>query len=429
MFKAILLLGGVGERFDAEKPKQFHRLSGKRVYQHTLDVFLKARFFDEVVLVVHPEWMELVQKEVGACVKIVQAGKTRQESSYRGLLACGEETEFVVIHDAVRPFVTEKILEENKLAVMQFGAVDTCIPSFDTIVECRESKIRCIPDRGHFWRGQTPQSFRYDWIKAAHEQALGGNASDDCQLVMGMGKEVAIVQGCEDNIKITTQLDLFMAEQLMRLRTVPLEKGQGSLLDRHFAVVGGTGGIGRAICEELEREGAKVSLLSRSLDVDIANEKEVQRAFDAIGEVDGLINAAGFLKRGTLKSLSNEEILQQISVNLNGVIFACRSAKVRAGGHIVNIASSSYARGREETPVYSAAKAGVVNFTQAISGEFPQLCINAIVPQRTKTAMRLSNFPGESDAELIDPEDVAKCIINLLKGPKITGQIIEVRKD
>jgi 2-C-methyl-D-erythritol 4-phosphate cytidylyltransferase len=206
---AIILMAGKGERFGSTLPKQLHELCGKKIYKYTLERFQESRLFEEIILVCHPDWM--VQEEG---VKVVAGGATRQESSYRGLLACAPDTQYVVIHDGVRPFVSLEILQENVRAVKQFDAVDTCIPSTDTIVHSVDGKrIDEIPLRSEYWRGQTPQSFAYDLILEAHQRTKRKNATDDCSLVLEMGYDVHIVIGSEENIKITTEKDILLAEQ------------------------------------------------------------------------------------------------------------------------------------------------------------------------------------------------------------------------
>ncbi len=210
---AILLMAGAGERLGSEIPKQFLLLGSKKIYRHALDTFRTSGLFDEIVLVCHPNWIDRLQEETA-----VVGGKTRQESAYCGLKGFKIRPDIVLIHDAVRPFVTEKILKENVEAAIQFGAVDTCIPSMDTLVHAPGGKvIGSIPNRGEYLRGQTPQTFRMDWILEAHERTHQDNASDDCQLVLRLGKKVHVVLGDEKNIKITTEFDLRIAEQIYSL--------------------------------------------------------------------------------------------------------------------------------------------------------------------------------------------------------------------
>ncbi len=217
--KGILLMAGQGKRFSAGNPKQFQLLGGKKIYLWTLERFATSTLFEEIILVCDAGSVALVQAEVGPTHRVIAGGATRQESSYKGLLACGPKTEIVVIHDTVRPFVSERILEDNVKAAREFGAVDTCIPTHDTLVHSKDGKtIADIPNRAEYLRGQTPQSFSYPIILSAHQNTHRINATDDCRLVMDHGISVAIVEGEEQNMKITTPFDLLIAEKIARNR-------------------------------------------------------------------------------------------------------------------------------------------------------------------------------------------------------------------
>ncbi len=435
---AILLMGGSGVRFGSELPKQFHRLSGKKVYLHTLERFLKENLFEEILLVAPSSWMKEVAKDLENYsqknVRIVQGGETRQDSSRRGLLACKNTTRVVVIHDAVRPFVSSRILKENIAAAEHYGAVDTCIPSADTIIHTRDgSSIETIPSRAEYLRGQTPQSFSFPLIARAHEETEQQNASDDCSLAVELGHLVHIVPGEERNIKITTELDLFLADQLLRLEQTQLFPTEKSLQGQRFAITGGMGGIGRALATLLESEGALPLVVSRNspqYSFDLTSPDNVEKAFQKIheehGPLDGLINCMGLLKVQEFETLTPQEIQELIDVNLFGPIFCCRYARVREGGHLVNIASSSYSRGRKDYALYSSAKAALVNFTQGLAEERPDHKVNAVVPGRTHTTMRRTQFPEEEKESLLSPEQVAITILSLLKQDHLTGLIIKV---
>jgi 2-C-methyl-D-erythritol 4-phosphate cytidylyltransferase len=210
---AILLMAGQGSRLGGEIPKQFLVLGKKRVYLHTLDVFYQTKIFDEIVLVCHPDWLNIVAPP--SCT-IVEGGKTRQESSYRGLKGFTQKPDIVVVHDAVRPFVSKEILLNNVSQAMKHGAVDTCIPSSDTLVYAPQgAMIERIPKREQYYRGQTPQTFHYDLLLEAHQATHTENASDDCLLVIERGRAVHIVLGDDRNFKLTTSFDIKLAEFLL----------------------------------------------------------------------------------------------------------------------------------------------------------------------------------------------------------------------
>jgi ribitol-5-phosphate 2-dehydrogenase (NADP+) / D-ribitol-5-phosphate cytidylyltransferase len=435
---ALLLMAGTGERFGSALPKQFHRLAGKKIYLHTLERFLSSQLFDEILLVAAAEHVEEIKTEVPPSVRIVSGGKSRQESSYLGLLAC-KECAIVCIHDAVRPFVTTDILRENIVRAQEYGAVNTYIPSFDTLVYAPgHRQIHSIPLRSDYLRGQTPQTFHYSLILEAHEAARAkgiSDRSDDCALVLERGAPVHLASGSEYNIKITTELDLCLAEQILRLAPQAPLPSAASLKNKRYVVTGGTGGIGSVLCQELQREGAHCIPLSRTTSpfaADLTSYTAALAAFKQIeatyGPVDGLINSIGSLKLNPLNALLPEEIEQQLSTNLKALIFCCKCASLKEGAHIVNIASSSYVRGRKEFTVYASAKAAVVNFTQGLAEERPDLRINAIVPQRTLTRLRSDNFRDEDPDSLLEPHEVAREIVSLLKQNTLTGAMITVRK-
>jgi ribitol-5-phosphate 2-dehydrogenase (NADP+) / D-ribitol-5-phosphate cytidylyltransferase len=435
--KAILLMGGEGLRFESDIPKQFLNLSGKKIYLYTLNTFLSFSEFSQILLVCHKSWIKYVAAEVSdPRVRIIEGGHTRQDSSYRGLIACGKETTHVVIHDAVRPFVSKKIIQDNLNALQKHKAVDTCIPSADTIVHAETfDHISSIPNRSKYLRGQTPQSFSYSLLLKAHEKALSKNSSDDCKLILDLGQNVHIVPGSENNIKITNELDLFLAEQLMRLKKIALNAPTDSLKGKTYAITGGTGGIGSALAKLLKKEGAHPLVISKSsptFAVDLTNYKETQSLFDVInkkyGLLDGLINCIGFLSLKPFQALTPEEIDHILATNLHALIYCCRCAVIKEGGHIINLSSSSFTRGRKSYTLYSSAKAAIVNFTQGLAEEHPELYINAVIPQRTATPMRKNNFPSEKLSSLLSPTKVAQEILNLLKQSGTTGSLLEVRK-
>ncbi len=438
----IILMSGQGNRFGSQLPKQFHRIAGKKVYLYTVEQFLKVPSFDTILLVCPKDWLTAVQDEIvpykDSRLNVIAGGATRQESSYLALQACREDTQYVVIHDGVRPFVSQEILLNNIQGAIAHGAVDTCIPSADTIVHAATDQIQGIPLRSEYWRGQTPQSFHYPLILQAHRDARKNKtapSSDDCSLVVRSGHPVKIVLGSEENIKITTELDLFLAEQILRLNSIHLEPLNQSLAGKKIAVTGGTGGIGQAIALALQEAGAIPIPISRTTApyrADFTSPHDARAVFEKVeqdhGLLDGLINCFGLLQIKEISSQSSGEIEQLIAANFTGIVYSCKWAPVRSGGHIINIASSSYARGKKGYAVYAGAKAAVVNFTQGLAEERSELCINAVIPQRTNTRMRQDNFPGEDPSDLIEPEEIAATILSLLQKKEFTGSIIEVRK-
>jgi 2-C-methyl-D-erythritol 4-phosphate cytidylyltransferase len=435
----ILLMGGVGSRFNLDTPKQFYNLSGKKIYLRTLDIFYNLNVFDEIILASKKEYITSIKKEVKDYknIKVIKGGDTRQESTFKALQTLSNlKIDYVVIHDAVRPFVSKRIILENITYAIKYSAVDTCIPSNDTLVEMDNRFIKTIPNRANFLRGQTPQSFDFNLIYSSHIEAKKNNIlnkTDDCSLVLNK-KKIFVVKGDEYNIKITTKLDLFLAEQIFRLKLdSPLHNKKRNLENKVFALIGASGDIAKAIKTLLEKEKAIVLSISRTSDykTDISKYDDVKKTFDLIykeyGKIDGIINAAGIFIVKNLKKITKKEIDEIINVNLLGLIYTCKLAQIKDKGHIINISSTSSFYGRKNYGIYSSSKAAIINFTQSLSEEMENINVNVVIPQRADTTMRKKYFPNEDKKSLLSTNDIALKIIDILKSD-ITGSIIEIKK-
>jgi 2-C-methyl-D-erythritol 4-phosphate cytidylyltransferase len=224
---AIILGGGDGMRFNKKNPKIFVKIAGKEVILHTIEKFEKHRKIDEIVLVVRKDLIkrckELFSKENFKKVsKIISGGKTRKDSSYEGLKACFRKNPYnILFHDAVRPFISHRIISDVLKKLESFSAVSVAIPSSDTLVEVdKKGTIKRIPDRKNVLREQTPQGFRLSLIKKAHEMALREGlkrSTDDCSLVLKYNlSDIFVVRGEEKNIKITYPNDIYLAEKILK---------------------------------------------------------------------------------------------------------------------------------------------------------------------------------------------------------------------
>lgn len=221
---AIILASGTGERFGENVPKQFYQFEGKTLLEHAIDAFEKNKNIDEIILVTNPKFRDLAENilnknDYKKITKVLNGGKTRVESSYIGTSEAPEEAN-VLIHDAVRAFVTQKIIDDNIEALKKHEAVGTAIESIDTIIRVDENNvITAIPPRKFLKRVQTPQSFRANLIKKAHELALKDeNASftDDCGLILRYNlAPIHIVDGDELNVKITHKNDLNVIKNML----------------------------------------------------------------------------------------------------------------------------------------------------------------------------------------------------------------------
>lgn len=224
--KGILLIGGQGARFCDILPKQFALLEGLPVYQWSLQTLLSTKVVESVVVVSASPWVSRLSTELAGWnrVTIVPGADTRQKSAYNGIMSLEDDTEYVIIQDGARPFLSLQMIEQHIHHLPMHPALNTCIPAQDTVVEISSptqslQKICNIPERSNLLIGQTPQSFHYSVIKEAHISARKDgieHATDDCQLALRMGVPVTVLPGCKKNIKITFQEDLAYALHLIQ---------------------------------------------------------------------------------------------------------------------------------------------------------------------------------------------------------------------
>lgn len=229
---AAILAGGSGVRMgNPDKPKQFFFLGDKPILVHTLEKFCAAGCFDKVLVLTPATWVKQTRDIVAKhCpqyvdqVEVIAGGAERNDTIMNAIAhlekECGaDETSIIVTHDAVRPFVSLRIIEENVAAAREHGACDTVTPATDTIVESLDgATISAIPNRSVLYQGQTPQSFNMAELKRTLESLTGEERAiltDACKAFVLRGKPVALVRGDVENMKITYPQDLRIAEALL----------------------------------------------------------------------------------------------------------------------------------------------------------------------------------------------------------------------
>lgn len=234
MIYAEILAGGKGTRMgNTEMPKQFLKIGNKPIIIHTLERFLLCDRITKIIVVTPSQWMEhtidllkkYIPKKKQEHIFVCEGGRDRNESIMNGIKYIDEKIglnydDIIITHDAVRPFLTHRIIEENIDMAILHGATDTVVPAFDTIVESTNNDtISSIPRRDFMYQGQTPQSFN---IKKLIE--LYSSLSDEEKLVLTdaakifvvKGEKVKLVKGELFNMKITTSYDLKIANALIK---------------------------------------------------------------------------------------------------------------------------------------------------------------------------------------------------------------------
>ncbi len=224
MNAAIIVAAGRGERMHSEKNKIFLPLLGVPVLIHTVRVFRDSGLFGEIRVVCseqnREEMRELLDRSGFESVELVIGGATRQASVRAGLLSLPETTELVAIHDGARPLVPVDVLRSSLRQAAQTGSAVAAVPLKDTIKRAgADGLVLETPDRSELYSIQTPQVFRYEQIRAAHEVfADRQSATDDAMLMEWQGLPVYLSMGDPENLKITTPEDIPVAEQILRKR-------------------------------------------------------------------------------------------------------------------------------------------------------------------------------------------------------------------
>ncbi len=226
MIYAVIAAGGIGSRMGADKPKQYIEIGGKAIILHTAEKFINNSRTDKVIVLVPEDWVDYTKRIFkDTDVIVIPGGDTRNETLMRAIDyiettdGLTEET-YLLTHDAVRPFVTDDIINANIDAMLTFGATGTVIPATDTVFSSDNGEvIDSIPDRSKLYQAQTPQCFGalklrelYEGLSDEEKDIL----TDGCKIYLLKGHEVHLVKGHVSNIKITYPHDLIVAEAILK---------------------------------------------------------------------------------------------------------------------------------------------------------------------------------------------------------------------
>lgn len=221
---AIVPAAGAGIRFGGAGKKQFIALNGLPILSHTLRALAASKALASIIVVVPPgeelrgrEALELARIDLET--EVVPGGQTRQDSVYIGLQRAKAETDLVLIHDGVRPFVSREVVLATVEAAKEWGAAIAAVPVIDTIkrVDTDGFVVETL-QRGQLWSVQTPQVFRYALLMQAHRAIRESEivATDDAALVERIGGMIKVVRGSYENLKITSEEDLPLAGLILR---------------------------------------------------------------------------------------------------------------------------------------------------------------------------------------------------------------------
>ncbi|MDY0153020.1 MAG: IspD/TarI family cytidylyltransferase [Prevotella sp.] len=227
---AVIFAGGSGLRMHTKsRPKQFLDLNGKPIIIYTLELFDNHPQIDAIVISCIESWIPFLEKmlrkfEITKVVKIVPGGNTGQDSIYNGLCAAEEiaagNDVTVLIHDGVRPLISEETITDNINKVKECGTCITCVPATETFIVKQPDDTLEIPSRANSLIARAPQSFHLCDIISAHRRALNENRHDfidSCTMMSYYGYKLGTIIGPMENIKITTPTDFFVLRAMVKV--------------------------------------------------------------------------------------------------------------------------------------------------------------------------------------------------------------------
>lgn len=221
---AIVPSAGIGKRLDSCIEKPYIKLNGKPILAHTLRRLSDNKKISEIIVVVRRDKIEYVANEIVSKYRIrdtivVAGGRKRQDSVWNGLRKVSKDIGYILIHDGVRPFINNELIDSLLKASVRFKASVLCVPVKPTLkIISKDNLIKWTPDRGIYMEAQTPQVFKRNIIEKAYEMSYKNaiKATDDSMLVEMTGIKPKIVLGSYNNIKITTKEDLELAQILIK---------------------------------------------------------------------------------------------------------------------------------------------------------------------------------------------------------------------
>lgn len=223
---ALIAAAGMGNRMQSKVNKPYISLKDRPVLAWTIEKFEKSSLIDEIIIIAQKDEIDYCIEEVvnkynfKKVTKVIEGGKERQDSVYKGILALNEKTDIVLSHDGARPFVSIDLIEKTIKEIESNDGAILGVPVTDTIKEVKKSTtvVKETPIRSRLWAAQTPQTFKKDVLIKAYEKAIKDNflGTDDSSLVERIGGEVSIVEGSYSNIKLTTPEDLILAKSLIK---------------------------------------------------------------------------------------------------------------------------------------------------------------------------------------------------------------------
>jgi ribitol-5-phosphate 2-dehydrogenase (NADP+) / D-ribitol-5-phosphate cytidylyltransferase len=404
----IILAGGSGGRFGSKIPKQYMSLNGKLVIQYVIDAFNESHLFNEIIVVMDKKYKHLVKGEV----KIVKQGKTRKESVLNALKECSNQSEIVLFHDSVRPFIKSTDLVQYINNLKDYTAVVTYEPITDALFYGKREDFRLV---------QTPEAFK---VKGLREKI------DKCDNFVGIYESlhpcpIKFIKLNHCNLKITYAEDLYLAEQLMKYES-PIKR-ESDVYSKDILVLGGTGGIGKSLTNLLLESGAKVDSLG-SKDIDLSKDKIIIPDNLKNKKWDSIIHTAGAYcqdKEGLLKNYN-----KIFNVNFKSAIYLLENASnlIKPNGSIIFVGSTAATKGRKNIALYSSTKSALNTLVEGMVEPLKEhkIRVHVVCPAKVATNLQRHINPTANFDEMIQPESIARIIAGYIDFNE-TGHIVYVK--
>ena len=400
----IILAGGIGQRAKSYIPKYFMSLNGKIVIQYVIDEFNKSGLFSEIIVVCTPGYEHLLKN-----YKTVRGGATRNESINNALKACPKNTKYVLFHDAARPFIKAADLPQFIESLKKYDAAITAETITDALYHANREDFKLI---------QTPEAFHFKYLK----ERFNKNAPSTAIYEHVFPCRVKFIDLGHQNLKITYPRDIYIAEQLMKYQDVIHR--DSNVKNKSILIFGGTGGIGSALTKQLKEQGAKVI----SLGSDDVNLSKPYTTFTSdYTNFDCIIYSAGAYTTDSEGLLSNYDTI--MNVNFKSVVNIIENASqmLKPNGSIILLGSTAAAFGRSGIALYSASKAALNCFVEAIAPVLAKkgFRINVICPAKVATPLQTHINPNANQKDMIQPDALAKIIAGYID-IESTGNIVYV---
>lgn len=425
----IILAGGLGRRFNGNIPKQYMKLNGKEIITYSIEAFERSNELDDFICVVNEE--EYLEKNIENKynVKCIKGGNTRNESLYNAILYISEnypDCDKVIIHEAARPFIKYNIVNEYLSLLDKYDAVITTVKITDSIGLVSGQAV----DRSKYHLIQAPEAF---WLKDLKNNF--SPTSDITATVHQLPSNLKVYNNYDFkfNLKVTYPEDLFIAEQLIKLRYFKKDKeakiDDNYLLNKKALILGASGGVGSEIVKRFKTLGVEILCPTRKeLDLEYITVQDIVNYCKGF-EPDIIINAAAC-------SATDEDGLIEMfnkvfNINLKSNIVIMEYAKIlNKRVNVVLFSSSSSTKGRKNIALYSATKVGINSLVESLAEKLSKdgVYVNAIIPEKINTPMihKLHNSKVES-RELLDVDDVMDAVL-YYSIAEVFGELAHIRR-